>query len=71
MKLLAVTPVTPVPGVEPKTTVGVPVKLEPLTVTVLPPAWGPLFGLTEVTVGGRVVGELVTRCGRRGAVRAW
>ena len=51
VKLVGVTPVTPVPGVEPKTTVGVPVKLEPLTVTELPPAWGPLFGLTEVTVG--------------------
>ena len=24
----------------------------PVTVTVLPPAWGPLFGLTAVTVGG-------------------
>ena len=23
----------------------------PVTVTVLPPAWGPLFGLTPVTVG--------------------
>ena len=38
VKLLAVTPLTPVPGVEPKTTVGVPLKLEPLTVTELPPA---------------------------------
>ena len=39
---------------------GVPVKLVPVTVTVLPPAWGPLFGLTAVTVGGTgVVGELV------------
>ena len=60
---------TPVPGVEPKSTVGAPVKPVPLTVTVLPPAWGPLFGLTEVTVGARVVGELVTRrVDRRGAV---
>ena len=24
----------------------------PVTVTVLVPLWGPLFGLTEVTVGG-------------------
>ena len=38
-----------------------PVKLEPLTVTEVPPAWGPLVGLSPVTVGGRVVGELVTR----------
>ena len=39
---------------------GVPEKSVPLTVTVLPPAWGPLFGLTPVTVGAGVVGELVT-----------
>ena len=51
VKLVEVTSLTPVPGVEPKSTAGVPVKLVPLTVTVLPPAWGPLFGLTEVTVG--------------------
>ena len=39
------------PGMEPKSTVGIPVNPVPLTVTVLPPAWGPLFGLTPVTVG--------------------
>ena len=38
-----------------------PVKPVPLTVTVLVPAGGPLFGLTEVTVGGRVIGVVVAR----------
>ena len=51
MKLVEVTAPTPPPGVEPKSTVGTPEKLVPLTVTVLAPPWGPLFGLTEVTVG--------------------
>ena len=51
VRLVAVTALTPVPAVEPKSTVGIPEKPVPLTVTVLPPAWGPLFGLTEVTVG--------------------
>ena len=41
-----------VPGLPaPKSTVGIPEKPVPLTVTVLPPAWGPLFGTTPVTVG--------------------
>ena len=51
MRLPDVTLVIPVPGVEPKSTAVAPVKLVPLTVTVLPPAAGPLFGLTPVTVG--------------------
>ena len=52
VRLVAVTPVIPVPGVVPKSTAVAPVKLDPLTVTELPPPWGPLFGLTPVTVGG-------------------
>ena len=35
----------------PKSTAVAPVKLVPLTVTEVPPAVGPLFGLTPVTVG--------------------
>ena len=42
---------TPVPAVEPKSTVGTPENPVPVTVTLLPPAAGPLFGLTAVTVG--------------------
>ncbi len=51
VKLVEVTAPTPPPGVEPKSTVGTPENPVPLTVTVLAPPWGPLFGLTEVTVG--------------------
>ena len=42
---------TPVPGLAPKSTAVAPVKPVPVTVTEVPPAWGPLFGLTAVTVG--------------------
>ena len=43
---------TEVPAVEPKSTVVEPeTKPEPVTVTVLVPAAGPLFGLTALTVG--------------------
>ena len=55
---VAVTAVT-VPAVDPKSTAVAPVKLVPLTVTEVPPAAGPLEGLTPLTVGGGVVGELV------------
>ena len=48
---VALTPVIPVPGVEPKSTAVAPVKLVPVSVTVVPPAVGPLEGLTPVTVG--------------------
>ena len=42
-----------VPAVAPKSTVVEPeTKPVPVTVTELPPAGGPLFGLTKVTVGG-------------------
>ena len=44
--------VTEVPAQVPKSTVVEPeTNPVPLTVTVLVPPWGPLFGLTEVTVG--------------------
>ena len=44
---------TAVPALGPKSTVVEPeTNPVPLTVTVLVPAGGPLFGLTEVTVGG-------------------
>ena len=45
------TTVTEVPGVVPKSTVAVAVKLDPVTVTVVPPPSGPWSGLTLVTVG--------------------
>ena len=48
---VAVTPVIPVPGVEPKSTTVAPVKLVPATVTEFPPPGAPLFGVTPVTVG--------------------
>jgi hypothetical protein len=38
-------------GVAPKLTTVAPVKLVPVIVTVVPPAVGPEFGATEVTVG--------------------
>ena len=44
--------VTPVPAVAPKSTAVAPVKPVPVSVTEVPPATGPLFGLTAVTVGG-------------------
>ncbi len=41
-----------VPGLAvPKSTAVAPLRLEPLTVTEVPPAVGPLVGLTTVTVG--------------------
>ena len=43
---------TEVPALEPKSTVVEPeTKPLPATVTVLVPLWGPLFGVTPVTVG--------------------
>src|ERR1700680_4663350 len=41
----------PVPAVVPNFTVVGPVKAGPVTVTLWPPAVGPVFGLTPVTVG--------------------
>ena len=43
--------VTPVAGLEPKSTAVVPVRLVPLMVTLVPPAVDPAPGLTPVTVG--------------------
>jgi hypothetical protein len=43
-----------VPGADPKFTAVAPVKLLPLTVTLLPPATVPLVGLIPVTVGAAV-----------------
>ena len=51
VRLVAVTPLIEVPGLVPKSTAVAPVKLVPLTVTEVPPAAGPLEGLTPVTVG--------------------
>src|SRR6202790_3412188 len=41
----------PVPAVVPNFTTVAPVKPVPVTVTLVPPAVGPVFGLTPVTVG--------------------
>ena len=43
-----------VAGVEPKSTAVAPVKLVPVMVTVVPPAAGPLDGLTADTVGAEM-----------------
>ena len=48
MRLVALTTVISVPdGGAEVTTVGAPVKLVPVTVTEVPPAWGPVVGLTR------------------------
>ena len=45
---------TEVPALVPKSTAVEPeTNPVPVTVTVLVPPWGPLFGLTAVTVGAR------------------
>ena len=44
--------VNEVAGLVPKNTLAVVVKLAPVIVTVVPPATGPLSGLSLVTVGG-------------------
>ena len=41
--------------VEPKWTVGVPTKLLPVTVTVLPPESGPKLEVTPETTGSQVI----------------
>src|SRR6202047_1656793 len=48
---VALTTVTPVAAVPPNVTAVAPVKLVPVMVTDVPPAIGPEFGLTLVTVG--------------------
>ena len=52
VRLVALTALIEVPGVEPKSTAVAPVKPVPVTVTEVPPPAGPLVGLTPVTVGG-------------------
>ena len=52
VRLVALITVTRCPRWTPKSTAVAPVKPVPVTVTVVPPAWGPLVGLTAVTVGG-------------------
>ena len=49
--VVALTTVTPVAAVVPKSTAVAPVKPVPVIVTRVPPAAGPLFGLMPVTVG--------------------
>ena len=53
VSVVALIPLTEVPGLEPKSTPwSTETKPVPVTVTVLVPAAGPLLGLTPVTVGG-------------------
>ena len=53
LRLVPLVTSTAVPTLVPKSTVVEPeTNPEPATVTVLVPAGGPLFGVTEVTVGG-------------------
>ena len=52
VRLVPLATETEVPALVPKSTAVEPeTNPVPATVTELPPAWGPLFGLTEVTVG--------------------
>ncbi len=53
VRLVPLVTSTAVPALVPKSTLVEPeTNPEPATVTVLVPAGGPLFGVTEVTVGG-------------------
>src|SRR5213592_4644202 len=54
MQLVTDAQLTPIAGVDPNLTVvalGVVLKLDPVTTTLVPPAAGPLFGFTELIVG--------------------
>ena len=51
--VVGLTTVKPVAAVVPKSTAVAPVRLVPVTVTVVPPACGPAVGLMAVTVGRR------------------
>ena len=42
-------------GVPPKLTAVAPLRFAPVMVTLVPPAAGPVFGLTLVTVGGETL----------------
>jgi hypothetical protein len=48
------TTVTPVAAVPPKVTVAPAAKFVPVMVTAVPPAGGPLLGLTLLTVGATI-----------------
>ncbi len=50
--VVALTTVTPVAAMPPKVTVAPLTKFVPVIVTTVPPVSGPLFGETELTVGG-------------------
>ena len=50
--VVMLTTVTDVAAVAPKLTPVAPVRFVPVIVTEVPPAVGPAFGLTDVTVGG-------------------
>ena len=59
VRLVELLTLTEVPAVEPKSTLVEPeTNPVPVTVTVLAPAWGPLLGLTAVTVGAVPVDPL-------------
>ena len=47
--------VTPVAAVPPKLTVAPETKFVPVTVTAVPPATGPLAGVTDVTLGAVLI----------------
>ena len=51
MMVVLFTTVTPVAAVPPNVTVAPAAKFVPVIVTAVPPAGGPLLGLTLVTVG--------------------
>ena len=52
---VALLTITPVAALAPKSTAVAPLRLVPVMVTDVPPASGPLFGLTAVTVGPRAL----------------
>ena len=66
---VALLTVNEVAAVAPNFTAVAPVKLVPVMVTEVPPAAGPVVGLTIVTVGAATIGELIGGAGRAGAAR--
>ena len=68
---VALLTVNAVAAVAPKLTAVAPVKPVPVIVTEVPPAVGPLVGLTLVTVGAGDERELVGGAGRRWCRRVW
>ena len=67
--MVALTTVTSVAAVVPKSTAVAPVNPVPVIVTGVPPAAGPLFGLTPVTVGAADSGGVREPIGGRGGRR--